>query len=73
MLYQNLTPMASANLIESFCILDEFYKYFAHELKKHMVDVPDKRRRNRSSRLSVSEVMAILHLVINDKGRSNHG
>ena len=27
--------MADANIIEIFCILDEFCKYFAPELKKH--------------------------------------
>ena len=27
--------MTDANLIEIFCILDEFCKYFAPELKKH--------------------------------------
>ena len=27
--------MTTANLIEIFCFLDEFCKYFAPELKKH--------------------------------------
>jgi len=30
--------MTTANLIEIFCILDEFFKYFTPELKKHLVD-----------------------------------
>ena len=38
--------MTTANLIEIFCILDEFCKYFTPELKKHLVDTSDKRRRN---------------------------
>ena len=54
--------MTTANLIEIFCILDEFCKYFTPELKKHMVDTSGKRRRNRPCRLSDSEVMTILVL-----------
>ena len=42
--------MTTANLIEIFCILDEFCKYFTPELKKHLVDTSGKRCRNRSSR-----------------------
>ena len=34
--------MTTANLIEIFCILDEFCKYFTPELKKHMVDTSGK-------------------------------
>lgn len=30
--------MTDTNLIEIFCILDEFCKYFAFELKKHTLD-----------------------------------
>jgi len=51
-------------LIEIFCILDEFCKYFTPELKKHMVDTSGKRRRNRPCRLSDSEVMTILVLFL---------
>lgn len=29
--------MNSTNLIEIFCILDEFCKFFAPQLKKHMI------------------------------------
>ena len=32
---------------EIFCILDEFCKYFAPELKKHTLDTSGKRRSNR--------------------------
>ena len=54
--------MTDANLIEIFCILDEFCKYFAPELKKHTLKVPGKRHRNRPSRMSDSEIMTILIL-----------
>lgn len=54
--------MTTANLIEIFCILDEFCKYFAPELKKHTLGTPDKRHRNRPSRMSDSEIMTILVL-----------
>lgn len=54
--------MSSANLIEIFCIIDEFCKYLAPELKKHTLKHDDKPRRNRSSKMSDSEVMTILVL-----------
>lgn len=54
--------MTDANLIEIFCILDEFCKYFAPELKKHTLDTSGKRRRNRPCLMSDSEVMTILVL-----------
>ena len=54
--------MTDANLIEIFCILDEFCKYLAPELKKHTLDTSGKRRRNRPCRMSDSEVMTILVL-----------
>ena len=54
--------MTTTNLIEIFCILDEFCKFFAPELKKHQLEVPGKRHRNRPCRLSDSEVMTILVL-----------
>ena len=57
-----LTPMTTAYLIEIFCILDEFCKYFTPELKKHLVDTPCKQHRNHPCRLSDSEVMTILVL-----------
>ena len=54
--------MTDVNLIEIFCILDEFCKYFAPELKKHTLDTSGKRRRNRPCLMSDSEVMTILVL-----------
>ena len=54
--------MTDANLMEIFCILDEFCKYLAPELKKHTLDTSGKRRRNRPCRMSDSEVMTILVL-----------
>ena len=54
--------MTTANLVEIFCILDEFCKYFTPELKKHTLKVPGKRSRNRKCRMSDSEIMTILVL-----------
>ena len=39
--------MTDTNLIEIFCIFDDFCKYFTPELKKHTIEVPGKRHRNR--------------------------
>ena len=61
--------MTDANLIEVFCILDEFCKYFNPELKKHLIDVPGKKRRNRPCRMSDSEVMTILGLLVKMSGK----
>ena len=44
--------MIDANLIDIFCILDEFCKFLAPELKKHLISEPGKRHRNRPRRLS---------------------
>jgi hypothetical protein len=52
--------MTDVNLVEIFCFLDEFCKYFTPELKKHQLSSPEKRHRNRICRLSDSEVMTIL-------------
>ena len=54
--------MTDTNLIEIFCIFDDFCKYFTPELKKHTLQVPGKRHRNRASRMSDSEIMTILVL-----------
>ena len=54
--------MTGANIIEIFCILDEFCKYFAPKLKKHTLDTSGKRRRNLPCLMSDSEVMIILVL-----------
>ena len=56
------TPMTDTNLIEIFCIFDDFCKYFTPELKKHTLQVSGKRHRNRASRMSDSEIMTILVL-----------
>ena len=56
------TPMTDTNLIEIFCIFDVFCKYFTPELKKHTLQVPGKRHRNRASRMPDSEIMTILVL-----------
>ena len=58
----NIRSYTDTNLMEVFCIFDEFCKYFAPELKKHTLQVPGKRHRNRSSRMSDSEIMTILIL-----------
>lgn len=54
--------MNAANLVEIFCIFDEFCKIFDPELKKHLVDVSGKKRRNRKNRMSDAEIMTILVL-----------
>ena len=54
--------MTDTNLIEIFCIFDDFCKYFTPELKKHTLQVPGKRHRNRASRMSDTEIMTILVL-----------
>lgn len=52
--------MNDTNLIELFCILDDFCKYFTLLLKKHQIDIPGKRRRNRPCVMNDSEIMLIL-------------
>ena len=54
--------MTTANIIEIFCIHDEFCKYLTPELKKQLVGTSGKRRRNRTCRFFDSEVMTILLL-----------
>ena len=53
--------MTTANLGEIFCILDDFCKIFEPEIKKHTLS-DGKRHRNRSCRMSDSEIMTILVL-----------
>lgn len=43
---KTITPMTTANLVEIFCIMDEFCKFFDPELKKHILS-DGKRHRNR--------------------------
>lgn len=52
--------MTDANLIEIFCILDEFCKYLAPELKKRTIGTPGRSSRNRPPQMSDSEIMLIL-------------
>ena len=54
--------MDTANLVEIFCIFDEFCKYFDIELEKHVIEDSNKRHRNRKGRMSDSEIMTILVL-----------
>lgn len=54
--------MTIANVIEIFCFLDEFCKYFEPELKKRTLSTSGKRHRNRPGRMSDSEIMTILVL-----------
>ena len=52
-----------------FCLFDEFCKIFEPELKKHLVDVPGKKRRNRKNRMSDAEIMTILVLFHTSRHR----
>ncbi len=54
--------MITANLIEFFCVFDEFCLFFELELKKRAVSMSSKRYRNRPGRMSDSEIMTILIL-----------
>ena len=55
--------MNNANLIEIFCILEEFCKYLEPELKKRAIEsTPEKVRRNRKPIMSDSEIMLIMIL-----------
>ena len=59
--------MTTANIIEIFCILDEFCKYFEPELQKHTLSVSGRRHRNRPGRMSDSEIMTILVLFYDNE------
>ena len=54
--------MTTANIIEIFCFLDEFCKYFEPELKKRAISTSGKLHRNRPGRMSDSEIMTVLVL-----------
>lgn len=54
--------MDTANIVEILFFFDEFCKIFEPELKKHLIDTPEKRRRNRKSRVSDAEIMTMLVL-----------
>ena len=61
--------MDTANLVEIFCLFDEFCKIFEPELKKHLVEVPGKKHRNRKKRMSDAEIMTILVLFHTSRHR----
>lgn len=48
--------MTTAKVIEIFCFLDEFCKYFEPELQKRTIPVSGKRHWNRPGRMSDSEI-----------------
>ena len=54
--------MTDTNIIEIFCVFDDFRKYFAPELKKYMLDISGKHRHNRWCVMSNSEIMTIFVL-----------
>ena len=54
--------MTTANLVEIYCIFDDFCKIFEPELKKHMIDMDGKAHRNRPCRVSDAEIMTMLVL-----------
>ena len=47
------------NLLELYCHVDEFVKFFLPEWNKYLLD-DNKKKRNRPSRLSPSEIITIL-------------
>ena len=56
--------MNNANLVENFCILDEFCKYLEPELKKRAIESnPEKVRRNRKPVMSDSEIIDKSRLI----------
>ncbi|KAA6310944.1 hypothetical protein EZS27_037840, partial [termite gut metagenome] len=52
-----LTP---DKIIEIFCMADDFCKEFDLAVQKHQIDTPDKKRYERPSRMSDSEIITIL-------------
>ena len=54
--------MTTANLVEIYCIFDDFCKIFEPELKKRMIDMDGKAHRNRPCRVSDAEIMTMLVL-----------
>lgn len=54
--------MTTANLVEIYCIFDDFCKIFKPELKKRMIDMDGKAHRNRPCRVSDAEIMTMLVL-----------
>ena len=54
--------MLRDKVTEFFVILDDFFKEFEAEIKKHRIEMADKKSRNRSTTMSDSEIMSILLL-----------
>jgi len=54
--------MLRDKVTEFFVILDDFYKEFDFEIRKHRLELYDAKTRNRETTLSESEIMAILLL-----------
>lgn len=50
------------NIVDVFCIIDDFSKLFDETIKKKTLEEADKKRRNRKFKMSDSEVMTILIL-----------
>ncbi len=50
------------NIVDVFCIIDDFSKLFDEAIKKKTLEEADKKRRNRKFKMSDSEVMTILIL-----------
>ncbi len=52
--------MTSANILNLFCIFDDFCKEASPKLKKLIITSPEKRHRNHRCKMSDSEIMTIL-------------
>ena len=50
------------NIVDVFCIIDDFSKLFDETIKKKILEEEGKKRRNRKFKMSDSEVMTILIL-----------
>ncbi|SJL21203.1 ISPg3 transposase [Porphyromonas gingivalis] len=50
------------NIVDVFCIIDDFFKLFDETIKKKILEEEGKKRRNRKFKMSDSEVMTILIL-----------
>ena len=50
------------NIVDVFCIIDDFSKLFDETIKKKTLEEADKKGRNRKFKMSDSEVMTILIL-----------
>ena len=57
--------MTTANLVEIYCIFDDFCKIFEPELKKRMIDMDGKAHRNRTCRATEKKKHATIsrHII----------